>query len=58
MTCCRAYSIAQRNVWIGRALVLMYIAVLVVCFYLSSTGDCRPHTSTGRVVQRSTWPDS
>lgn len=54
VTCCRAYNIAQRNVWIGRALVLTSIAVVVVRCYLSSTGDFRPHKSTGRVVQCST----
>jgi len=44
----RAYNIAQRNVWIGHALVLTYIAVVVVEWYsavhnripLTMNGNC------------------
>ena len=47
----RAYNISYRNVWVGRALILAYIVVVVVCHYDSSSDDFRPYTSPVWVVQ-------
>jgi len=53
LTTCSAYQIADRRVWVGRVLVLAYIAVVAVSLlpsFTSSFSSLDEHRSSGSLT--------